>query len=401
MTVLPLRNLRGLRRGGLTLGPAFVAAIAYVDPGNIAANTSAGARFGYSLLWVVVLASAVAAPMQYLSAKLGAVTGRSLPELMRERLGRRGRIGYWAQAEVVAMATDLAEVIGAAVALHLLFGLPMLPAAWIAGGLGLLILTCRDRLGARALESVAALSMVVIGAAFVVGMAASPPSMAQAAARLVPTLGSGDQVGIAAAIVGATIMPHAIYLHSGLSTERPEAPAQARTQVARAMVLAGAVNVAMLLFGASALQGVPDDDFAAIATSITSRLGQGATTAFLVALLLSGLTSAAVGTAAGETIMAGLLRRRVSPYLRRAVTLAPALALIVAGVPPVTSLLVSQVVLSLGILAALVPLVRLTSDRTVMRDQVNCGLLTGGAWTAVAAVGVLNVMLVTVTLVRP
>lgn len=395
MSVLPLRLAR---RGSLTLGPAFVAAIAYVDPGNIAANTSAGARFGYALLWVVVLASAVAAPMQYLSAKLGGVTGRSLPELMRERLGARARLAYWAQAEIVAMATDLAEVIGAAVALHLLVGLPMLPAALAAGALGILILLCRDRLGARALEGLAAGSLVLIGAAFLLGTAIAPPAMVDAAAGLIPTLGSGEQLMVAAAVVGATIMPHAIYLHSRLSAECPQPAAQLKRQVGRAMVLAGAVNVAMLLFGAGALQGQSDDDFAAVAGAITARLGQGATTAFLVALLLSGLTSTAVGTAAGETIMAGLLRRRISPYLRRVLTLLPALVLIALHVPPVTGLLVSQMVLSLGILAALVPLVRLTCDRQVMGDRVNVRVMRVCAWAIVAAIGVLNVALVLVTL---
>ncbi|PWJ24429.1 manganese transport protein [Branchiibius hedensis] len=395
MSVLPLRLVR---RGSLTLGPAFVAAIAYVDPGNIAANTSAGARFGYALLWVVVLASAVAAPMQYLSAKLGGATGRSLPELMRERLGARARLAYWAQAEIVAVATDLAEVIGAAVALHLLFGLPMLPAALAAGALGLLILLCRDRLGARALEALAAGSLVLIGAAFLLGTAIAPPAMADAAAGFIPTLGSGQQVMVAAAIVGATIMPHAIYLHSGLSAECPQPTAELKRQVGRAMVLAGTVNVAMLLFGAGALQGQTDDDFAAVAGAITARLGQGATTAFLVALLLSGLTSTAVGTAAGETIMAGLLHRRISPYLRRILTLLPALVLIALHIPPVTGLLASQMVLSLGILAALVPLVRLTCDRQLMGERVNDRVMRVCAWAIVAAIGVLNVALVLVTL---
>lgn len=394
MTVLPLRLPR---RGSLTLGPAFVAAIAYVDPGNIAANTSAGARFGYALLWVVVCASAVAAPMQYLSGKLGSVTGHSLPELMRDRLGRTGRGAYWAQAEMVAMATDLAEVIGAAVALHLLLGLPMLPAAVLAGGLGLVILAVRDRQGPASLERLAGLSMLIIGGAFVLGMAAAPPSVGSAMEGLVPRLQQTDEVLIAAAIVGATIMPHAIYLHSGLSARQRESPSTQRSQVAKAMVLAGGVNVSMLLFGAGALHGQQDGDFGSIAAAVSDRVGRGAMWAFLVALLLSGLTSTAVGTAAGEIIMTGLLRKRISPYLRRAVTLVPAVALIVLGVSPVTGLLCSQVVLSLGILAALIPLVRLTSDRRLMGDRVNGPAMKVFAWGVAVAVGTLNVVLVAVT----
>ncbi|KYH45878.1 Nramp family divalent metal transporter [Branchiibius sp. NY16-3462-2] len=394
---LPLRRWR---RGSLTLGPAFVAAIAYVDPGNIAANTSAGARFGYSLLWVVVLASAVAAPMQYLSAKLGAATGQSLPSLIRERLGPVGRRAYWAQAEIVAMATDLAEVIGASVALHLLFDVPMLAAALAAGAIGMAILALRDRLGEAALEAVAATSLLIIGAAFVLGMVTAPPATVDAAKGLLPTVGGNEQVLLAAAIVGATIMPHAIYLHSGLGADHPERPHHIRSQVAKAMMLAGAVNVSMLLFGAGALAGEQDDDFGTIAGAITTRVGHGATIAFLVALLLSGLVSTAVGTAAGETIMAGLLRRRVSPYLRRVITLLPALVLITAGVSPVTGLLASQVVLSLGILAALIPLALFTSDRALMGDHVNGNVMTTFAWGAVGLVGILNAALVAVTLVQ-
>lgn len=397
MTVFPL-PLRKSGRGALTLGPAFVAAIAYVDPGNVAANTSAGARFGYSLLWVVVLASAVAAPMQYLSAKLGSVTGRSLPELMRDRLGPRGRRVYWAQAEVVAMATDLAEVIGASVALHLLLGLPMLPATLAAGGLGVLILAVRDRLGPASLERLAALSMLIIGGAFVLGMIAASPSFGGAMEGMVPRLDGADQVMIAAAIVGATIMPHAIYLHSGLSAQQRESPGTQRTQVAKAMLLAGGVNVSMLLFGAGALRGQQDDDFGSVASAVSDRVGQGAMLAFLVALLLSGLTSTAVGTAAGEIIMAGFIRKRISPYLRRAVTLIPAVGLILLGVSPVIGLLCSQVVLSLGILAALIPMVRLTSDRQLMGEQANGPLTRLFAWGVAAAVGTLNVALIAITL---
>lgn len=395
MSVLPLRLVR---RGSPTLGPAFVAAIAYVDPGNIAANTSAGARFGYALLWVVVLASAVAAPMQYLSAKLGSVTGRSLPSLMRDRLGKTAGKAYWAQAEIVAMATDLAEVIGAAVALHLLFAVPMLPAALLAGALGMLILAVGDRLGPASLEGLAALSMLIIGGAFALGMLAAPPSASDAAQGLVPQLRGEDQVLIAAAIVGATIMPHAIYVHSGLNAQERQATTQIRNGVARAMLLAGAVNLAMLLFGAGALQGQAADDFGGIAASIEDRIGQGAMCAFLIALLLSGLTSTAVGTAAGEVIMAGLIRKRISPYLRRTVTLLPAVGLILLGVSPVTGLLASQIVLSLGILAALIPLVRLTSDRQLMGRRANGQVMRVFAWTVVAAVGSLNVALVLVTL---
>ncbi|WP_083915578.1 Nramp family divalent metal transporter [Demetria terragena] len=388
-------------RGLLAIGPAFVAAVAYVDPGNIATNTAAGATYGFLLLWVVVLATLMAGPVQYLSAKLGLVTGKSLPAYVAGRVSRRARIAYWMQAEAVAIATDIAEIIGAALAMHLLFGMPLVPAGLIAGAIGMLLLAARDRLGRRFLESMCLVSLFVIGAGFVVGVLTSPPGLDDLAGGLVPALGGAETVLLAAGIVGATVMPHAVYLHSSLTAERPvdrghlmQRLRWTRMDVGTAMILAGGINVSMLVLGATALRGVPDDSFGAAAAALTERVGDGAGTAFLVALLVSGVSSTAVGTHAGAAIMAGLLHRQVSPLVRRAVTLVPALVLLASGLEPVTVLVLSQVALALGLPFALIPLLRATCDAKLMGPWRNHRALTAVAVAIVAIVVVIDLVLV-------
>lgn len=371
-------RVRRGRRGALALGPAFVAAVAYVDPGNIATNTAAGSAHGFLLLWVVVLATLMAGPVQYLSAKVGLVTGASLPGYVAGRTSRRARIAYWLQAELVAIATDVAEVIGAAVALHLLVGVPLVAAGLATGAVSMALLLARDRLGSRFLESACLISLVAIGAGFAVGILREPPGLADLGGGLIPGLAGQDTVLLAAGIVGATVMPHAIYLHSALTAESSDRPQPLRTRlrwtridVGVAMLLAGGINVSMLVLGATVLRGSQDDSFDGAAAALAERVGDGAGTAFLVALLVSGLSSTAVGTQAGASIMAGLLHREVPPVLRRSVTLVPALALLASGLEPLSVLVLSQVVLALGLPFALIPLLHATCSRDAMGDWRN------------------------------
>jgi manganese transport protein len=399
------RVARHRPRGGLALlGPAFVAAVAYVDPGNVAANLQAGARYGYLLLWVLVVATAAAALVQYLSAKLGVATGASLPELVRDRLSTPGRIAYWLQAEVVAMATDLAEVIGGAIALNLLFGVPLLLGGVIAGAVSMLLLVIQDRRGQRPFERVIIGLLLLIAAGFVAGLVVVPPSPAGLASGLVPRFAGLDSVLLATAMFGATVMPHVVYLHSALSRDRfgvvPAGPgrrrllAATRVDVGLSMVLAGGVNIAMLLLAASALRGRAGVDtiqgaHAAIETGVGPVIG----VLFAVALLISGLASTSVGCYAGSVIMQGLLRRSVGLFTRRAVTLIPALIALAVGAEPTLLLVFSQVVLSFGLPFVLVPLVRLTADRTLLGAAANRSVTTVLAWSVTAAVTVLNAVL--------
>jgi manganese transport protein len=393
-----------LRRGLPLLGPAFVAAIAYVDPGNVAANLTAGARYGYLLLWVLVVASAMAVLIQYRSAALGIVSGRSLPALVGERLGRRRRVAYWAQAELVAAATDLAEVVGGALALRLLFGLPLALGGLIVGGVSLALLATQSRAGQRRFELVVMALLAVIVLGFLAGLVLRPPDAAGAAAGLLPRFRGSDSVLLAASMLGATVMPHAIYVHSALARDRhghAETGAQrdlllraTRWDVGAALAVAGAVNVGLLLLAAAGLSGVPGtDSIQGAHHAIATTLGTGIGVAFAVGLLASGLASTSVGAYAGAVVMGDLLHRRVPVALRRSVTLVPAIALLALGADPTRTLVVSQVVLSFGIPFALVPLVRLAHDEAVMGEQRTGRLQHGVLWTVVALVVALNLTL--------
>ncbi|QAY72819.1 divalent metal cation transporter MntH [Agromyces protaetiae] len=376
------------------LGPALVAGVAYLDPGNVASNMTAGAQYGYLLVWVVVLGNAMAWLIQYLSAKLGIVTGRSLPEVLGTRiLNTWGRRAYWLQAELVAMATDLAEVIGGAVALNLLFGVPLLYGGLITGAVSIGLLVLQSRRGPRTFEFVVMGLLLIIAIGFGVGVFVAPPDPGGLLAGLVPRFEDTNSVLLAASILGATIMPHAIYAHSSLTrdrfvtrdaraTKQQRADASpgtstalptdtliraTRIDVSVAMAIAGTVNLCILLLAAVNLAGVAGTDTLEGAyAALGATLGPVIATLFAVGLLASGLASTSVGAYAGAEIMDGLLHVRVPLIARRLVTLIPALAVLTLGFDPTLSLVLSQVVLSFGIPFALVPLVALTAKRGLL-----------------------------------
>lgn len=403
-------SARRTPRAAWLLGPALVAGVAYLDPGNVASNMTAGARFGYLLVWVVVLGNTMAWLIQYLSAKLGVVTGRSLAETLGERISSTwGRRAYWAQAELVAMATDIAEVIGGAVALWLLFGVPLPIGGLITGGVSIALLLIQQRRGARSFEFVVIALLAIIALGFTYGVFVSPPDGGAILGGMLPRFEGAESVLLAASILGATIMPHAIYAHSALARDRFAAPTSraadralgvrrilraTRWDVTIALVIAGTVNLCILLLAAANLAGVPGTDslegaYAALATG----LGATVATLFAVGLLASGLASTAVGAYAGAEIMQGLLRIRIPLLARRLVTLVPAIVLLAAGVDPTWALIMSQVVLSFGIPFALIPLVTLTAKRSVLGEYRNRWWTTAAGAAASLFLVVLNGML--------
>ena len=390
------------------LGPAFVAAVAYVDPGNVAANLTAGAQYGYLLVWVLVAANAMAVLIQYLSAKVGLVTGSSLPELLGDRLPRGWRLAYWVQAELVAAATDLAEVIGGAIALHILFGIPLLAGGVIVGVISMLLLVLQTRRGPRFFEFVVTGLLAIVTAGFVTGLFFGPVSWGEAVAGIVPRFEGTPTVLLAASMLGATVMPHAIYAHSALARDRhghsvptealPRLLTATRWDVLLSLLVAGSVNIAMLLLAAGNLAGVPGtDSIEGAHAAITAALGPAVGIAFGIGLLASGLASTSVGSYAGSAIMGGLLHLRIPVFVRRLITLIPALVIIAVGVDPTWALVLSQVLLSLGIPFALIPLVRLSSSRALMGVFVNKVALTVAAWVVVALIVSLNVALIILT----
>jgi manganese transport protein len=389
------------------LGPAFVAAIAYVDPGNVAANLTAGATHGYLLVWVLLVANTMAVLVQYLSAKLGLVTRKSLPELLGERMRRPARLAFLFQAELVAIATDLAEVVGGAIALNILFGIQLLPGAVIVGAVSMALLAVQSRGGQRTFEFVVIGLLVIITVGFVAGLFVADVSWPDAVAGAVPRFTDNQSVLLAASMLGATVMPHAIYVHSQLAHEhqvdlagdlRPMVRAT-RWDVVGSMLVAGTVNIAMLLLAAATLQGVGDaDSIEGAYQAIASALGPVVATLFAVGLLASGLASTSVGSYAGVAIISGLLSKRVPILAMRAITLVPALAILSIGVDPTWALVVSQVFLSVGIPFALIPLVRLSNDRRLMGAFRNGALLRVVAWGVVALIVALNLVLIWLTL---
>ena len=397
------------------LGPAFVAAVAYVDPGNVAANITAGARYGYLLVWVLVASNLAAMVVQYLSAKLGLVTGESLPSLLGGRLPTAGRIAFWAQAEIVAAATDLAEVIGGALALHLLFGVPLVWGGVIIGAVSMALLLIQGGGRQRSFENAIIALLVVITLGFLAGLVAAPPDWGSVASGMVPRFQGADSVLIAASMLGATIMPHAVYLHSSLVNDHeggtiPTADEHhseghlkrllraTRIDIYWALGVAGVVNTGLLLLAASALQGQQGTDTIEGAhAAIASALGPTVGTVFAVGLLASGLASTSVGAYAGSEIMNGLLHIRVPLWARRLVSLVPALAILAAGAEPTWALVVSQVALSFGIPFAIIPLVSLTRDRRVMGEHANSPVLAAAGALIAAAIVVLNLLLVYLT----
>jgi len=389
-------------------GPAFVASIAYVDPGNVAANLSAGARHGYLLVWVLVLANTMAVLVQYLSAKLGLVTGRSLPQVLGSRMSRWPRVAFWVQAEIVAAATDLAEVIGGALALAILFGIPLLLGGVIIGTVSMLLLILQSRGQQRIFEFVVMGLLGIITCGFMAGLFVSPVDWGGAARGLLPRFDGAESVLLAASMLGATVMPHAIYLHSALVSDRHGTEhtgtglrrllSATRWDVVSGLAVAGTVNIAMLLIAAASLQGVTGtDSIEGAAAAISTHLGPAIGLVFGIGLLASGLASTSVGTYAGDTIMKGLLHARIPLVVRRAVTLVPALLIVGGGADPTWSLVLSQVLLSAGIPFAVVPLVWLTSRRSVMGELTNSWWLRVAAVVTVVVIVALNAALLVLT----
>ncbi|HEY2220689.1 Nramp family divalent metal transporter [Actinomycetospora sp.] len=386
-------------------GPAFVASVAYVDPGNVATNSVAGATSGYALAWVVVAAGLMAMPVQYVAAKVGIVTGRSLPRTCRQVMSKPTRVLMWLQAEVVAMATDVAEFLGAAVGLNLLFGLGLLPSGLVTAAVAFGVLALQRR-GHRPFEVgiVAFLAFVIAGVGFQLASVGIDPG--GVAAGLVPGFDGSGQLVLAVGIVGATVMPHAIYAHSALTAGRSRGvgrPGRARLlrfqriEVIGALTIAGMVNLAMLLIAARVFGSAPSgegvDGLEAAHAGLGQLAGGAVALAFAATLLASGLSSAAVGTYSGQVVMEGFVDVRLSPTLRRTVTMLPALALLAIGTSPTTALVGSQVVLSFGIPFALYALLRVARDERVLGTEAIGRGMTLVLGTISAVVVCLNVVL--------
>ncbi|MFL5820902.1 MAG: Nramp family divalent metal transporter [Solirubrobacteraceae bacterium] len=396
---------RGRLRGSIALlGPAFVAAIAYVDPGNFATNISGGASFGYLLLWVIVAANLMAMLVQSLSAKVGLSTGRNLPELCREHFPRPVSWGLWIQAELIAMATDLAEFIGAAIALNLLFGVPLFAAGVMTGVVAFGILALQSH-GYRRFELVIAGLLGVILLGFLYDTLRIGADAGAVARGFLPGFAGTDSVLLATGILGATVMPHVIYLHSALTQnriavqhedERRRLLRYQRIDVMIAMGVAGLINMSMLIIAASLFHGsgrTGVDTIEGAYTGFGTLAGPGAALAFALALLASGFASSSVGTYAGQVVMQGFIRRSIPLALRRMVTMTPALIVLAVGLDPTRSLVLSQVVLSFGIPFALVPLLLLTRRADIMGALTNRRLTTLVASMVATLIIALNLFL--------
>jgi manganese transport protein len=401
---------RGLRRLWPFLGPAFIASVAYVDPGNFATNMAAGAGYGYLLLWVVVAANLMAMLIQSMSAKLGVATGKNLAEVCRDRFRRPVTVGLWLQAEVIAMATDLAEFVGAAIGLDLLFGIPLFPAALLTGVGAFAVLALQAR-GFRRVEAVIAGFIGVIVGAFALQVILAEPAAGALGQGLVPRVDDRESILLAVGILGATVMPHVIYLHSALTQHRlVGATEEVKRRIFRfelvdvviAMGLAGLINASMLITAAAVFheRGLVDagDDLQSVFDGLSAYVGHGAALLFGTALLASGLSSSSVGTLAGQVVMQGFIARRIPLFLRRLVTMLPALVIVALGADPTRALVISQVVLSFGIPFALVPLLLFCRDRSLMGSLVNRRSTTFAAAMVAAAIISLNVFLLEQTL---
>ena len=392
------------------LGPAFIAAVAYIDPGNFATNIAGGSQFGYTLVWVIVASNLMAMLIQTLSAKLGIATGMNLPEVCRERFSRRTSFLLWVQAELIAMATDLAEFLGAALGFNLLLGIDLFPAAILTAiaAFGILGL---QRFGFRPFEATIAAMIGVIGLCYILEMFfANPPLLTVAKHAVFPQFQGTESILLAVGILGATVMPHVIYLHSSLTQSRivPETDAEAkkllrytRIDVIVAMSIAGLINMAMLVMAASTfydkgLRGIGSIESAH--KTLQPILGSASATIFAIALIGSGLSSSAIGTLAGQVVMQGFIRKQIPIWVRRIVTMAPAFIAIGIGVNPSRTLVISQVVLSFGIPFALVPLVMFTSRNSVMGALVNKRATVIAAWIVAGLIIALNVFLLKQTI---
>ncbi|WP_346825792.1 Nramp family divalent metal transporter [Serratia inhibens] len=361
------------------MGPAFIAAIGYIDPGNFATNIQSGASLGYSLLWVVVWANVMAMLIQLLSAKLGIATGKNLAEHIRDRFPRPAVWAYWVQAEIIAMATDLAEFIGAAIGFKLLLGVTLLEGAILTGIATFLILMLQKR-GQKPLEMAIGGLLLFVAAAYMVELVFSQPQLGPLLKGMaIPDLPNGDAVYLAAGVLGATIMPHVIYLHSSLTqavgeNSKADRYASTKVDVAIAMTIAGFVNLAMMATAAATFHfnghsGVADLDLAYL--TLQPVLGQAAATLFGLSLVAAGLSSTVVGTLAGQVVMQGFVRFYIPLWVRRGVTMLPSFIVIMLGMDATRILVLSQVLLSFGIALALVPLLSFTGNRELMGEMVN------------------------------
>ncbi len=399
-----LATTKGLKRLLPFIGPAFIASVAYIDPGNFATNIQAGSEYGYLLLWVILVSNVMAILIQSLSAKLGIATGKNLPEISREHFSRNTSIGLWIQGELMIMATDLAEFIGAALGLHLISGLAILPSALITAVASFLILELQ-RKGYRPLEAVIAGMVFLVVLAFGLQVFFAQPDAGPLMRGLfIPHFQGTNSVLLAAGILGATVMPHAIYLHSALTQKRIVGKtALLRKQIFKlefidiiiAMMIAGAINGSMLIV-ASALfhtNHLKIEDLAIAHDQLGHLIGPFAAILFGSGLLIAGLSSSSVGTMTGDVIMSGYIQRRIPLYLRRLITMAPPLIIIILGVDPTKALILSQVILSFGISFALIPLIKFTSNAKVMGTLVNRTWITFSAWGISALIIALNLFL--------
>ncbi len=399
----------GLRRLLPFLGPAFIASIAYMDPGNFATNISGGAQYGLMLLWVILASNLIAMLIQTLSAKLGIASGKNLAEHCREQFRRPVVVIMWLLAEIVAMATDLAEFLGAALGFYILLGVPL----WIAGiitGIATFLILSLERFGFRPLEAVISGFVGVIAVSYLVETILDKPPMGQVLFHMVvPQLRGPESVLLAVGILGATVMPHAIYLHSSLTQKRiiVRDPGKLRRllrfeiiDVTIAMGVAGLINMAMLVMAAATFfaKGITSmGSLEEAHRTLEPLLGKAASWVFGVSLLASGLSSSAVGTMAGQVIMQGFLKRRIPSWIRRLATMVPSMVVIALGLDPTRTLVISQVFLSFGLPFAIIPLVLFTQRRDIMGVLVNRGVTTALAWLTAAFIVALNVYLLYLT----
>ncbi|AUJ78861.1 Nramp family divalent metal transporter [Bacillus siamensis] len=396
---------KGFKRLLPFLGPAFIAAIAYIDPGNFATNISAGSKFGYMLLWVILFSNLMAFLIQVLSAKLGIATGKNLPEIARDRYPKWVSAGLWIQGELVIMATDLAEFIGAALGLNLLFGIPMMEAAIIAA-IGSFAILELQRRGYRALEAgIAGLLFVVVIAFALQTFFAKPDAASVLEGLFIPKIDGMDSVLLATGILGATVMPHAIYLHSALTQRRVVGKTDSERKkifkfetidILIAMVIAGAINASMLIVAAALFfkNGLYVEDLDVAYQQFGHYIGPASAALFGIGLLAAGLSSSSVGTLSGDIIMQGFIRYRIPLYLRRFITIIPPMVIIISGVNATEALVWSQVVLSFGISFALVPLIMFTGNRRLMGALTNRKWVTALAWLIAVLVIALNLFVI-------
>ncbi|GEK32875.1 Nramp family divalent metal transporter [Kurthia sibirica] len=396
-------EIRGFRQILPFLGPAFIAAVAYIDPGNFATNITAGSEYGYMLLWVIVVSNLMAVLIQSLSAKLGIATGRNLPEVSRDRFSKKTAVLLWIQAELVIIATDLAEFIGAALGLYLIFNIPMLPAAIITAIASFGILELQRR-GVRTFEALISGLVLIVVLAFAFQTFLAEPSAGDIIGGFLPQFGDVNSILLATGILGATVMPHAIYLHSSLTQHRVVGRNDLEKKkifkfefidIVIAMIIAGAINMAMLIIAAAIFhsKGMDVKDLDVAYTELGNILGPFAAISFGLGLLIAGLASSAVGTMSGDVVMQGFINRRIPIYLRRTITMLPPIVIIALGLNATTALVWSQVILSFGIAFALVPLIIFTSNKKLMGGLVNSKITTILGWIIATITIALNLFL--------